>query len=210
MYIMRKLTTVSAAVAAVVLAGAGIAGASTTITPADTDVTATSGYLTITTNTGHWLDCYAVSGTGNTPGSPDNHNPNPGGIDIDIDDVTLSGCELNFTAAATVQTDGTWQLNANGDNYDSVADTAEGSLFIPAGGATVTAPNCTIEVTRDSTVGPMEYDNATSTVTANNHGTIWYESSGGASYCPPATNGTPAPATLSGELQFSPGVQVTD
>jgi len=63
---------------------------------------------------------------------------------------------------------------------------------------------------RQSTVGVLPYDNDTSSVTANNIGTIWYESTGGPSYCPPATNGTPAPATLSGTLSFSDGVQVTD
>lgn len=210
MDIRKKMTAVSAVAAAAALAGAGMAGASTTITPPDTGVTATSGELTITTATGNELTCFIVSGTGTTPADPDNQNPSAGGIDIDIDDVTLSNCLLDFAAQANVDTSGTWRLNANGDNYDPVADTAEGSLFIPAGGATVTAPNCTIEVTQASTIGPLEYDNATSTVTANNDGPIWYESSGGASYCPPDTGGTLAPATLSGELQFSPGVQVTD
>lgn len=210
MSIKKIVTTASGAAAAAILAGAGIAGASTTISPPDTEVTATSGYLVITTDTGHTMTCYDVEGTGTTPGAPDNPEPGTGGIDIDIDDVSLSSCDLNGLAAATVDADGAWALNANGDNYDPVADTAEGSLVIPAGGATVTAPNCTIEVTQDSTVGPLEYDNATSTVTANNDGTIWYEASGGASYCPPDTGGTPAAATLSGELQFSPSVQVTD
>lgn len=204
------ITTASGAAAAVMLAGAGIAGASTTITPPDTNVTATSGYLEITTDTGNILTCYDVSGTGTTPAAPGNHNPGTGGIDIDIDDVALSNCLLDFALAADVDTGAGWQLNANGDNYDPVADTAEGSLFIPAGGTTVTAGACEIEVTQDSTIGPLTYDNATSTVTANNDGTIWYESNGQGSFCPPATGGTPAPATLSGELEFSPGVQVTD
>ena len=187
-----------------------MAGASTTITPAGEEVTATSSALTITTDTANSLICYSTSGSGSIPDAPDNHNPDPGGIDIDIDGVTLNNCLLDGAAAATVTTSGTWQLTANGDNYDpATGEGSEGALFIPAGGATVTAPNCTITVSEASTVGTLPYDNATSSVTANNTGTIWYESSGGASYCPPATNGTPAPATLSGTLSFSDGVQVT-
>lgn len=204
---MRKLsqilTTAAGLASAITLTAAGIATASTTIVPPDEDVTATGSNLVITTATNDTLICGTTSGTGTVPSVPINPKSSSGGIDIDIDNVTLSNCLLNYTTPATVTTNGGWYLNANGDNYDpDTGEGSEGTLLIPNGGAIISAPGCTIEVAQDSEIGPLPYDNSTSSVTANGDGTVWYESSGGPAYCPPATNGTPETATLSGTLNF--------
>lgn len=211
----RTLFVAAGAASVLTLTAAGIATASTTIDPAGADVTADSSDIVITTANGYTLQCNDISGEGTIPEAPGNSTPDPGGIDIDIDNVTFTGCTLNSLAPATVKTQPGWYLNANGDNYNPVTDQAEGSLFIPAHGAKITAPGCTISVIDDSTVGPLTYDNPSSSATANNDGVIWYKSSGGPAYCPPATNGTPGTAKLSGTLTFetSPNgndVRVTD
>lgn len=183
---------------ALTVAMAGVASASTDIDPAGEHVTATSNFLQIidpaTTDT---LNCTGVSGDGTIPSSPDNPNTGTGGVDINIDNVDLGTCYLNGVPLDSAATSSGWQLHASADS-----GSPEGSLLIPDNGAVLEAQSCVITVNQ-STVGPMPYDNSSSSVTASNDGTISYESNGQGAFCPAATNGTPRQANLNGTLTFA-------
>ncbi|WP_175280182.1 hypothetical protein [Prescottella equi] len=195
--VLNRGSAVLAVAAVATLTAAGMAYASTTITPANTPVTATSSDLRIVTP-GYTMRCTNVSGTGTTPAAPGNVNPSTGGIDINISSVSLSSCQLNGQAANVVAS-GTWKLKVDHDGASP-----QGSLIIPASGAVVTVPSsgCSITVGA-STIGPLPY--AKPSVTASNSGTVNFNSTGGG-VCPPAGPGT---AALTGKLTFSPGVDVT-
>ncbi|WP_305092605.1 hypothetical protein [Prescottella sp. R16] len=195
--VFNRSSAVLAVAAAATLVAAGTVSASTTITPANTPVTATSNDLRILTP-GYTMRCTNVSGTGTTPAAPGNVNPSTGGIDIDITSVSMSGCKLNGQTA-TVAAAGTWKLKVDNDGASP-----QGSLIIPVGGAVVTVPSsgCSITVGA-STIGPLPYTKPS--VTASNSGTVNFDSTGGG-VCPPAGAGT---ANLTGMLTFSPGVDVT-
>lgn len=61
---IRMLVTAAGAASAITLTAAGIAAASTTVSPANQDVTATGHDLVITTATNDTLTCGLTSGTG--------------------------------------------------------------------------------------------------------------------------------------------------
>ena len=195
--VLNRGSAVLAVAAAATLTAAGLSYASTTITPANTPVTATSSDLRIVTP-GYTMRCTNVSGTGTTPAAPGNVNPSTGGIDINISSASLSSCQLNGQAANVVAS-GTWKLKVDHDGASP-----QGSLIIPASGAVVMVPSsgCSITVGA-STIGPLPY--AKPSVTASNSGTVNFNSTGGG-VCPPAGPGT---AALTGKLTFSPGVDVT-
>ncbi|MFF1946878.1 hypothetical protein ACFVWF_32595 [Rhodococcus qingshengii] len=198
---LGKASAIVGAAAALTIAASGIAAASTTITPASTAVTATSSGLSFVTTGGLELYCTSVSGKGSTPTAPGNVNSGTGGIDINIDKVALSGCDLEGVPA-TITTSGSWALNVNADSGSPM-----GSIKIPNGGAHVVAGSCVIDVTT-STAGPVPYNNTTHTVAANNTGTVNFTSNGGSASCPAAGAGT---AKMTGLLTFNstPGITVT-
>lgn len=186
-----KTLAVLAASAALTIPAAGVAMASTTITPAGTTVTATSNDLRLVTPANITLRCTNVNGTGTTPASGSNSNPGTGGINIPISTVTLSSCTLQGLPA-TVTTTGGWNLNVDHDGASPM-----GRINIPAGGATVTSGACVINVGA-STAGPLPY--VSGKVTAANTGTINFTSNGLGSHCPSAGAGT---ATMTGTLSFN-------
>ncbi|GAA4807927.1 hypothetical protein [Tomitella cavernea] len=121
-----------------------------------------------------------------------------------IDNVAFTNCDLNGTPATIAVTNtaaSPWLINVNHDSGSPI-----GTLKIPANGAVVTAGTCTIDVDQSSEITNIPYSNSTGVASASNSGTINFTSTNtGSTPCPPS--GT---ATLTGNLQFDPIVQVLD
>lgn len=192
-----KTAFVCGACAVLSVAAAGTAAATTTLEPAGQTVTASNSGAVQFLAGGKTLRCNSLSGTGTIPASPGNSNTGTGGVDVSIDasTVSLNGCYLQvLPAEVTVNPDaGNWVLNANGDSGSPV-----GELTLPSGAITVRSGACTISVL-GGTIGPLPFDNASHTATANRTGALSVNSNGATSNCPTAGDHQ---AVMTGSIVF--------
>lgn len=187
------------ALAAVIGVGAHLAFADT-VTPQNTNFTASSSHVTFTVGAAT-VTCTGSSASGTTPsGSTASGTP----VCANISNPTFTGCTgkiggfLNFTATITSNsTNGAWQF--------CLANSGPtGELKIPAGGvvatATIGGTHCTTTSGAATTVS-NPWSNTSSSVAFSNE-TVPVTTTGGG-LCPSAMN-----ATFSGTFTSSPSLTV--
>ncbi|WP_182346124.1 hypothetical protein [Tomitella gaofuii] len=180
-----QLLAVVGGASALVLTAAGIASASTAIDHAGDSIQASAigdifnpGVQIV--SGAYALNCESLTASGTVPTGNDASNPDwvvnsgTGGIDVPIDNVAFTNCNLNGTPATIAVTNTTaspWLINVNHDSGSPI-----GTLKIPANGAVVTAGTCTIDVDQASEITNIPYSNATGVAAASNSGTINFTS----------------------------------